>query len=349
MSDLHNIKSGINPDFSWTAKKMKDLTYYQHGIVDGDRFILSEIITLLESQNETKRDWANRIISGLPAVAKSTIRIGITGSPGVGKSTFIETMGLSLISRGHKVAVLAIDPSSQLNKGSILGDKTRMQMLASHHEAYVRPTPSGSVLGGTAAFTKDCIHLCEAAGFDMVIVETVGVGQSETEVDNITDVNLLLLQPGAGDDIQGIKRGIIENADIFIINKADGVQAELAKQTKTFYQNAIHLFHHDTHGWICPVILTSALENKGIDTVYDAVLDYVNILSSNGRLDEKRKLQELKWFERQTIIRLQQIAFSHKKVTATFRALSDDIIQQRTTTTTALHEMEKTFLSILKN
>lgn len=338
---------GINPNFENKSKNVRPLSYYTEGLQTGNRFVLSECITLAESQLEEKRKLATQILHHTKTSA-STIRIGITGTPGVGKSTFIETFGLYLIKQGHKPAVLAIDPSSQVHKGSILGDKTRMQYLSANDKAYVRPTASGNVLGGTAAFTKETIQLCEAAGFDVIIVETVGVGQSETEVDFITDVNLLLLQPGAGDDIQGIKRGIMENADIFIINKADGPQLELAKQTRISYQNAIQLFHHDIAGWLCPVLLASSMEKTGFDTVWKAIEDYKKILVSSKKFWTNRTEQEIRWFSMRSAALIQELVFGNPSVKKPFEHLTEKIRSEEISGNTAIQEMEKIFNKIIQ-
>ncbi len=343
MSDAHHKRSGINPDFSVSSRKDKTAEFYIRGLKDKNRFVLSECITLLESKNFTKRKLADKILDDLPSISDSIIRIGITGAPGVGKSTFIESFGLFLIAQNHRPAILAIDPSSQINKGSILGDKTRMLELSTHPYAYIRPSPSGAVLGGTAANTKEAIQLCEAAGYDIIIVETVGVGQSETEVDSITDVNMLLLQPGAGDDIQGIKRGIVENADIFVINKADGLQYELARQTRSAYKNALQLFHHDIEGWVCPVILSSAIEKKGLDEVYSSVMQYISLLKEKKLLTARRKHQEFKWFEKQTLVKLKEIAFNNAEIQEKYTNISSELLSGKTTTSAAIHKIEEVF------
>lgn len=348
MESNHHI-SGINHHFKVSVRKQKSADYYIHGLKSHNRFVLSECITLLESNLPEKRKIAEAVLNTIPFQNDTTIRIGITGSPGVGKSTFIEAFGLYLISQQHRPAILAIDPSSQINKGSILGDKTRMQHLSAHPDAYVRPSPSGAVLGGTSAFTKEAIQVCEAGGFDIIIVETVGVGQSETEVDHITDVNILLLQPGAGDDIQGIKRGIVENADIFVINKADGPQFELAKQTKVSYKNAIQLFHHDVPGWICPVILTSAMDKKGMDEVFQSIIGFINLLKKKELLNSKRKYQELRWFERQSLIRLKEIAFENNAIKSTYQQLSHEMSSGKLSATSAIHQFEEAFRKLIHN
>ncbi len=348
METSKNTKTGINPDFSIKGRKTKDLTYYLDGLQNKNRYILSESITLLESTHEVKRKLAEAILASLTTVPYATIRIGITGSPGVGKSTFIETFGMYLLEQKHRIAILAVDPSSQKNKGSILGDKTRMQNLAVHPDAFIRPSPAGNVLGGTAAYTKEAIQLCESAGFDIIMVETVGVGQSEIEVDYITDINILLLQPGAGDDIQGIKRGIVENADVFIINKADGQQLELAKQTKIAYTNAIQLFHHDIKDWTCPVLLTSATENTGMEQVYESIIQYIRLLKQNGQFYIRRQLQENKWFEKQTIEKFYQMVSQNKKIAAEFLYLTEQIKNAAISTREAIHRMEVAFKTVIK-
>jgi LAO/AO transport system kinase len=337
----------INPAFRHRSKPVRDLDYYVRGIHSGNRFILSEAITLLESRKALKRTLGIKILDEVHEPERNTVRIGITGTPGVGKSTFIEYFGGYLISHGHKVAVLAIDPSSQTCHGSILGDKTRMQTLSLKDDAYIRPTASGSVLGGTAAFTRDVMILCEAAGFDYIIVETVGVGQSETEVDTMVDVNILLLQPGAGDEIQGIKRGIAEKADIFIINKADGQQLPLARQTKISYAAAIRLFHHETPDWLCPVILSSSIEGTGFTEVYTSVTDYIKVLKEKDLFYSRRKLQDAVWYEKQAILLMQQILFTYSNFAALINEVKHDIGEGLITTTSGLSKTEEALRKVL--
>jgi LAO/AO transport system kinase len=345
-SDKQNIySSGVNPDFALPKKQEKDVSYYLNGLTAKDRFVLSECITLLESTLMTKRNLGVSILRALPTLQQSSIRIGITGTPGVGKSTFIEAFGLYLIGKKHRPAILAIDPSSQVSRGSILGDKTRMDKLSMHPDAYIRPTASGNVLGGTAFHTKEAISMCEATGYDIIIVETVGVGQSETEVDNITDINILLLQPGAGDDIQGIKRGIVENADIFVINKADGPQTELAKKTKLAYGNALQLFHHHISDWICPIHLVSSIEEKGLDEVYQSIGKFLDILQHKGYYTEQRQRQEQMWFEKQTKKRLEEMVFGNKEVNEAFTSLQSKVAAGSIHTTEALQQMQ----TVIKN
>jgi LAO/AO transport system kinase len=341
-------KQAVNPLFRPKNKPVRDVAYYAKGIHSGNRFVLSEAITLLESRNEIKRSLGIHILDQVYISERKSVRIGITGTPGVGKSTFIEYFGGYLISQGHKVAVLAIDPSSQTYHGSILGDKTRMQSLSSHDRAYIRPTASGNVLGGTAAFTRDVMILCEAAGYDYIIIETVGVGQSETEVDTMVDVNMLLLQPGAGDDIQGIKRGIAEKADIFIINKADGHQLPLARQTKISYTSAIRLFHHETPGWQCPVIMFSSIKGTGFTDVYTSICDYISVLHAEGIFYKKRKLQDAGWYEKQAMLLMQQMLYTFTDVATLINTVKTDISKGCITTTSGLVKTEEALRLVFK-
>ena len=265
---------------------------YCEAIKKGDISMLSRAITRTESRLEKDRKLAAEILEGCLPASGNSIRIGITGTPGVGKSTFIEALGLALVERKHKVAVLAIDPSSHISGGSILGDKTRMEKLAGHPRVFIRPSASSGVLGGVARRTKESILLCEAAGFDVIIVETVGVGQSEVEVKNLVDFFLLLLLPGAGDELQGIKRGIMEVADMIVINKADGENSDKANLAKSQIQQALHLFPPKENRWEVPVLLTSALYHQGIEAVWNKIEDYEQRMKKNGYFLRHRQGQE---------------------------------------------------------
>ena len=339
----------VNPKFNFSPKDVKKLGYYLDGLKKKNRYVLSECITLLESNNIKKQILSESLITSLAENTYTSIRLGITGTPGVGKSTFIESLGLILIEKGYRPAILAIDPSSNKSQGSILGDKTRMEKLSVNPNAFIRPTPAAGVLGGIALHTKDSILLCEAAGFDFIIVETVGIGQSEVEVDNITDLNLLLLQPGAGDDIQGIKRGIMENADIFVINKADGLQLDLAKSTKISYQNALQLFHHRESEWDSPVLLCSSLENQGINEVFEAMMRYIRLISDNGFFFLQRKTQETKWFEKQSLRLIHSVVMSKTKIKTTYIKLLDALKLQNITGPEALRQLHITIEELFNN
>lgn len=265
------------------------------GVSGGDRRTLAKAITLVESLRADHQDQAQRLLEALLSRAGKAVRIGITGAPGVGKSTFIESFGRYLIASGHRIAVLAVDPSSSLSGGSILGDKTRMPTLAADSAAFIRPSPSGGALGGVARHTREAMLLCEAAGYDVVIVETVGVGQSEYTVASMVDFFLVLLLPGGGDELQGIKRGIMELADALAVNKADGDNAAAAGRTQSDYRAAVGLLRaHET--WTPPVLAVSALEQRGMDEVWKAVTDHRGALSASGELDAKRAGQRRAWF-----------------------------------------------------
>ena len=263
----------------------------------GDRRALARAITLIESTRPDHRADAAALVEALLPEAGGAYRIGISGPPGVGKSTFIERFGLHLVAGGHRVAVLAIDPSSRVSGGSILGDKTRMPELARHPSAFIRPSPAGDTLGGVARRTREALIACEAAGFDIVIVETVGVGQSETAVAELTDVFLLLLQPGGGDELQGIKRGVMELADLLVVNKADGALAEPAQRAAADYRAAVRLLRAPKAGWSAEVLTCSALTGAGIPEVWAALKRYRTTLETNGEIARQRTAQNRHWLE----------------------------------------------------
>lgn len=275
---------------NYTAQEFADR------ILEGDRFFLSRAITLLESTRKDHQDKAAKILSHCMPATGNSIRIGITGVPGVGKSTFIEAFGTYLIEDQNKrVAVLSIDPSSSKSKGSILGDKTRMAKLSNNDNAYIRPSASAGSLGGVAIKTRETILLCEAAGYDTIIVETVGVGQSETSVHSMVDFFLLLMLAGAGDELQGIKKGIMEMADLIAINKADGENLEASKKAKLEYKRALHLFPPNENEWSTDVLLCSALTNTGIGGIYDQIEAFYTQTQANGWWERKRKEQNKFW------------------------------------------------------
>ncbi|MCH2449874.1 MAG: methylmalonyl Co-A mutase-associated GTPase MeaB [Gracilimonas sp.] len=268
------------------------------GITSGDRILLSRAITLIESTKQKHQDLAQEIIEGCLPYAGNSIRIGITGVPGVGKSTFIEAFGNHVIKKEDRtLAVLAVDPSSSKTRGSILGDKTRMETLSNHPKAYIRPTPTSGSLGGVARSTRETITLCEAAGFNTILIETVGVGQSETAVHSMVDFFLLLMLAGAGDELQGIKRGIMEMADSIVINKADSGNEGAAKRALTEYKNALHLFPPTESGWIPKVATCSAFHNKGIDEVWGIIEEYMRHTKAKGYFEQNRKEQASYWLD----------------------------------------------------
>ncbi|MGE5419298.1 MAG: methylmalonyl Co-A mutase-associated GTPase MeaB [Chloroflexota bacterium] len=284
----------INPQLAMKARKKRheySVEEYVTGIRSGNRTILSQAITLVESSLQDHYGKAQEIIERCLPYTGNSLRIGITGVPGAGKSTFIETFGLHVTSLGRKIAVLAIDPSSEQTGGSILGDKTRMEQLSSHQSAFIRPSPASGSLGGVARKTRESIILCEAAGYDTILVETVGVGQSETEVHSMVDFFLLLMLAGAGDEIQGIKRGIMEMADMIAITKADGQNVLNAEGAKVLYQNALHLFPPPPSGWRPRVVTCSAKKNSGITELWDIILEYSDYTRGTGYFEELRRQQ----------------------------------------------------------
>lgn len=306
----------INPRIAERLKKKRkqySIDDFVNGILNGDRGILSQAITLIESSKFEHQKIAQEIIEKCLPYSGKSVRIGITGVPGAGKSTFIEAFGKHVTSLGHKLAVLAIDPSSERSKGSILGDKTRMEELAVDNNAYIRPSPSAGSLGGVARKTRESLILCEAAGFDTILIETVGVGQSETAVHSMVDFFLLLKIAGAGDELQGIKRGIMEMADAISINKADGNNVHKAKLARVQFQNALHLFPQPKSGWSPQVLTCSSIEKTGIDAIWDTILDYCSHTQQNGYFEQRRSEQAKYWMY-ETINEQLKDGFYHQKV-----------------------------------
>ncbi len=272
-----------------------DPQYYIRGVRTGDRKALAKTITLVESAHPAHQGLIASVIDGLMPYSGGGIRIGITGVPGAGKSTFIESLGLKLVAENHRVAILAVDPSSARSGGSILGDKTRMEKLSVDPNAFIRPSPSGGSMGGVARKTRESILVCEAAGFDVILVETVGVGQSEVSVASMVDFFLVLILAGAGDELQGIKRGILELADAVVVNKADGDNVDKALQTQKAYESALHLLTPSSADWAPPVLTCSALNMTGIDAVWNTVMAHRQMLEKTGALEEKRRKQAASW------------------------------------------------------
>ncbi len=290
-------------------------------IVQGDSLSLARAITLVESSRESDRGLAEKLLVNLSKQnPQKSIRIGITGVPGVGKSSFIEVLGQYLIKRGHKLAVLAIDPSSPVSHGSILGDKTRMNDLALTENVFIRPSPSGESLGGVAQATRESILLCEAAGFDIILIETVGVGQSEVAVQHMTDLFLLLMLAGAGDELQGIKRGIMEMADIVAITKADGDNIQASKNARLKYIQSLHLFPSLPSAWIPKVLTCSAEKNLGIEEIWNEVESYFNAIHHNGWFAQNRKHQNTWWYHEAVKNQLNQ------------RFLENDVVKEQSKT-----------------
>jgi LAO/AO transport system kinase len=325
----------INPEvLSGTGRKKRkkySVDEYVSGIISGNRTILSRAITLAESSLPEHYDIIQAIIEKCLPYSARSVRIGITGVPGVGKSTFIETFGLYITSEGRKLAVLAVDPSSKHSKGSILGDKTRMEKLSAHPDAFIRPSPAAGTLGGVARKTRETIILCEAAGFDTILVETVGVGQSETAVHSMVDFFLLLLLAGAGDELQGIKRGIMEMADAVAITKADGQNKPATERAKVLYQNAINLFPVQPSGWKTDVLTCSALENTGIKKLWEHIMNYVAFTRQSGYFDERRKQQAILRMHDTIIDYLTNSFYSNKDVKSMRQHLEQQLYEGKIT------------------
>jgi LAO/AO transport system kinase len=272
-----------------------DLTDLGRGIRARERAVIARAITLIESRRSDHQKAARRLVQELLPLTGKAIRVGITGAPGVGKSTTIDALGTFLTSKGHKVAVLAVDPSSTRSGGSILADKTRMPRLSSDADAFVRPSPSSGTLGGVAAKTRESMLICEAAGYDVVLVETIGTGQSETIVADMTDFFLVLMLPGAGDELQGLKKGVIEIADMLAINKADGDNIKRAKAAAAEYRAALHILNPRSRTWSPPIVTYSALTGAGIAELWDSILDHRQRMTNSGELDARRREQQVKW------------------------------------------------------
>lgn len=309
----NSISEPIANRLKENRKKIPSSSALVQGILDGNLTALSRAITLIESKAEKHQEKAKEIIEACLPHSNKSVRIGITGVPGVGKSTFIEQFG-KLFAKNKKVAVLAIDPSSSISKGSILGDKTRMEELVNEPNAYIRPSASGDSLGGVARKTRETIILCEAAGYEYIIIETVGVGQSETAVHSMTDFFLLLKLAGAGDELQGIKRGIIEMADTIVINKADGENIKAAKLAKVEFNRALHLYPPKDSNWSPKTLMCSAIKNEGISEILDVINQYVTLTKENGYFQAQRKEQNKFWLLQTIEENLKSAFYKHPEV-----------------------------------
>jgi LAO/AO transport system kinase len=317
---------------------------YVGRILQGDRVALGKAITLVESTRQEHRQKADAILENCLPYTGNSFRLGITGPPGVGKSSFIEAFGGMLtMEHGRRLAVLAIDPSSQVSHGSILGDKTRMEQLSNDPNAFIRPSPAGKTLGGVTNCTHEAILLCEAAGFDTIFIETVGVGQSETAVADLVDFLLLLLLPGAGDELQGIKRGIVEMADLIAINKADGERLELAKAARKDYAQALHLFPAKESGWQPKAETCSALTRAGLDEVWGAMVDYQGIVRENGWFERNRLGQIRKQFSAQHELQLRQFLFSSNEYVQKYEAFEKAVLAGQISIRNAISQLLENF------
>lgn len=321
------------------SRRRPSLDEYLAGIQKGDRVMLGRAITLVESTRPDHQQEARLLVEACLPLAGNSFRLGITGTPGVGKSTFIETLGQEILTQEKKLAVLAIDPSSQRSRGSILGDKTRMEVLSAHPHAFIRPSPAGTSLGGVARKTRETIILCEAAGFDTIFVETVGVGQSEIAVHSMVDFFLLLLLPGAGDELQGIKRGIVEMADLIAVNKADGDRLSLAKKARQAYRNALHLFPPSPKGWTPKAMICSALEKTGITEIWQSIEDYQETTKGNQFFTQNRQEQAVFWFEESIDFLLREQFSRHPEVKRQWQILKQQVLEGKRSSFGAAQEL----------
>lgn len=339
----------INPYLLSTNQKKHKLSLddYVNGIKAGNRTILSKAITLIESTLPEHQSLSRQIVEACLPFSSKSIRIGVTGVPGVGKSTFIESFGKLLLAKNHKLAVLAIDPSSERSGGSILGDKTRMENLSVHPNAFIRPSPSGGSLGGVARKTRETIILCEAAGFDTIIIETVGVGQSETVVHSMVDIFILLMLAGAGDELQGIKRGIMEMVDILIITKADGNNVEKCNIAAKEYTNALKYMSLSESGWKPKVLKCSSVTGLGMNDIWETLQQYFKYVKSNNYFAQRRQYQSKYWMYETISELLKEHFYGTKAVKEIIQKLEQDVIQNKISSIAAAEKIINTYFNFI--
>lgn len=338
--------SAINPYRKFQRKPKRQLlsvSDYVEGILKGNTTLLSQAVTLVESTLPEHQSISQEVIEKCLPYAGRSIRIGISGVPGAGKSTSIDAFGLHVLERGGKLAVLAIDPSSERSKGSILGDKTRMEKLSVHPDSFIRPSPSAGSLGGVARKTRETIILCEAAGFDKIFVETVGVGQSETAVHSMVDFFLLIQLAGTGDELQGIKRGIMEMADGIIINKADGSNLEKAKLAAAHFRNALHLFPTPESGWTPRVLTYSGFYNLGIQEIWDMIYEYMDFVKTNGYFQYRRNEQAKYWMYESINEQLRNSFYNNPTIANMLQKKENEVLGGTVTSFTAAHQLLETY------
>lgn len=322
---------------------IEDANYYIDGVLEKNRRIIAKTITLVESSLSSHQKKAKAIIDALLPYSGKALRIGITGVPGVGKSAFIESFGMMLLKDEHRIAVLAVDPSSKKSGGSVMGDKTRMERLSVEECAFIRPSPSGGTLGGVARKTRETMIVCEAAGFDVMIVETVGVGQSETTVASMVDFFLVLMLSGAGDELQGIKKGVLELADAIAITKADGDNIEKSKRARKEYETALHLINPSSSIWLPPVTTCSAIKIEGIENIWDIILDHREKLKSTGEFEEKRKKQSIEWMWSLVEEGLKEQFYKNSAVKAMLPKITKEVERGKIAPTAAAFELLSSF------
>lgn len=341
----------VNQNYLKNAKKRQELSVddYVDGILSGNRTILARAITLVESNLYKHQNMAQQVIERCLSKSGNSVRLGITGVPGAGKSSVIEVLGKMLTAQGHKVAVLAIDPSSERSGGSILGDKTRMELLSSDPNAFIRPSPSAGSLGGVARKTREIIILCEAAGFDVVIVETVGVGQSEVLAHSMVDFFLLLQLANAGDELQGIKRGIMEMADAIAINKSEGKEKERSELAASNYRNALHLFPPTESGWNPKVFTCSAYSKEGIDTIWNTVMEYVEMTKKTGYFYQNRNTQNIRILSESINQSLRDHFYQSDVVKEKLELAKDDILDNKISAYIIAQRLIDEYFESLKN
>ncbi len=339
VDQVQTVNQAAAQRFLQKKRKTPSVDDFFNGIRNGDITLLSQAVTMVESSRPEHQKIAQKIIEKCLPYTGNSVRLGITGVPGAGKSTLIEALGMHIINQGGKLAVLAIDPSSERSKGSILGDKTRMEDLSSEPNAYIRPSPSAGSLGGVARKTRETIILCEAAGFDTIFIETVGVGQSETAVHSMVDFFLLIMLAGAGDELQGIKRGIMEMADAIAINKADGNNINKANMARTEYSNALHLFPPTKSGWIPRVKTCSALNITGIPELWEMVLDYTQLTNKNGYFSKRRHQQAQYWMFESINEALKSNFYQNNEISELIESYKDKVINDEISSFSAAHEL----------